>query len=81
MLTISELGLALRKKKIRYSTTDTATQAVRVVVGGRSRLIIRERRRPPEDSAMALTISVDGPAGLDGPRAAVSPVHRPSSGK
>ena len=69
------------KKKIRCSTTDTATQAVRAVVGGRSRLNIKERRRPAEDSAMALMISVDGLAGQDGPRAAVSPVHRPSSGK
>ena len=78
MLTISELGLALRKeKKIRYSTTDTATQAVREVVGGRSRLSIGERRRPVGCSAMALAVSEDGPAGLHGP----GTVHRPSSGK
>ena len=67
--------------QLGYSTADAVIQVVRVVVGGRSRLNIRERRRPAEDSAMALMISVDGPAGLDGPRAAVSPVHRPSSGK
>ena len=46
MLTNSEKGFALRQKKIRCSTTDTATQAVRVVVGGRSRLIVGERKRP-----------------------------------
>ena len=69
------------KSETRYSAADTATQAVREVVGGRSRLNIGERRRPAEYSAMALAISEDGPAGLHGPRAAVGTVHRPSSGK
>ena len=72
MQCISIVECQHKKKKVRYSTADAATQAVRVVEGGRSRLIVRERRRSAEGNAMALTISMDGPAGLDGPRAAIS---------